>query len=37
MNASGLLNFRQCCALMRLEGISQVEMIPTCVSLLKGV
>ena len=30
MNASGLLNFR-CCAL-RLEGKSQVGIIPTCVS-----
>jgi len=31
MIASGLLNFRRCCAL-RLEGKSQDGIIPTCVS-----
>jgi len=31
MIASGLLNFRRCCAL-RLEGKSQVGIIPICVS-----
>ena len=31
MIASGLLNFRRCCAL-RLEGNHQVGIIPICVS-----
>jgi|AntDeeMetagen681_2_1112603.scaffolds.fasta_scaffold78146_1 hypothetical protein len=35
MIASGLLDFRRCCSL-KLDGKSQVENIPICVSLSKA-
>jgi hypothetical protein len=37
MIATGLLDFRHGCCTLRLEGKSQVEIIPICVSFEGGV